>query len=468
MRFVRRWAAPAVGVALVLGGAAVAPLPASQADTGASAVSHEGKKHHHQVKVLDHFIPHGGVRFNEPYNRVYKSYHIRREIIRTIDSMRPGTRIRISAWNVHSYIYTHALILAHQRGVSVRVLMDHANAFPGYPNPDVNRLQAALKKGNQGRPADMTSWLRKCYRSCRGTRGIPHSKFFLFNSVGRPSKNKPGKKRKGVKWVSMYGSNNATDLAANVQWNDLYTFVDHQEVYNEFHTIFRQMSRDKKVKGGAFREYPHHNFTLYFYPYTGPEAEKQGDPDLRILNKIRCTGATGGAGDHGHTVVRLAQDAILGERGIAIAHRLVTMARRGCEIGIAYSLLGGNVKQVLRTGPIRLTHLAYDANEDLLYDHYLHMKTMAVSGVYAGKTNAWLTLNGSANWSPVALASDEVVGVFLRKKLTQKYLRWINWLLTHRPPWWRPDGMNIAPRTMVTTDGRTVKIDPYQLIRQDP
>jgi phosphatidylserine/phosphatidylglycerophosphate/cardiolipin synthase-like enzyme len=466
MRSHHRFAVPVVGLAVMLVCSLAVSVPVAEAK---SQVTQTGKPkphnppHHHAPPAPDHYLPPKGVRFNEPYNRVHPSYNIRRHILRTIDSMRPGTKIRISAWNVHSYYYTHALILAHQRGVSVRVIMDHANAFAGYPNPDVNRLQAALKVGDGKRSPGMTSWLKKCYASCRGRGGIPHSKFFLFDRVG--GRGNHGAKSTGVKYVTMYGSNNATDLAANVQWNDLFTFVGHPSVYNEFIQIFHSMSQDKKVPGGAFREFEHNGFNLYFYPYTGAEADQLGDPDLRFLNNVRCTGATGHSGNHGHTIVRMAQDAILGDRGIAIAHRIATMEKRGCDIRIVYSLLGGNVIKVLRAAHVPLMHLAYDANDDGLYDHYLHMKAMAISGVYKGDTSAHVTINGSANWSPVALASDEIVGELFRPKVTSQYISWINWLFTHRPSWWLPDQANVTARR-VGPDGHLV--DPYKLIREDP
>ena len=102
-----------------------------------------------------------------------------------------------------------------------------------------------------------------------------------------------------------------------------------------------------------------------------------------------------------------------GERGIAIAKRLAIMHRRGCNIRIVYAMFGNEVLRILRKEagtPIPMTHLAWDRNEDGIYDRYVHMKTLAVSGVYGKKTNASVTINGSANWTPVSLASDEVIG----------------------------------------------------------
>ena len=89
------------------------------------------------------------------------------------------------------------------------------------------------------------------------------------------------------------------------------------------------------------------------------------------------------------------------------------------------------------------------------------MKTMAVSGNIAGNPAAKITWNGSANWTSVALASDEVVGAVRKKWVTIRYMKWIDYMFTHRPAVWGPEHPNnddIAPT------GRTAvgSMDTYQ------
>ena len=155
-------------------------------------------------------------------------------------------------------------------------------------------------------------------------------------------------------------------------------------------------------------------------------------------------------------------------------------------------MFGGEVLRILRAAKVPLTHLAYDNNEDGLYDRYVHMKSMAISGYYGGNPGARMVWNGSANWTSVALASDEVVGVVNKKWVTNKYMQWIDYMFTHRPAAWGPEhpGNNVAAPTgriavgttdtyearaaaqdqydaMVEARARKRGVDPYALIKEE-
>src|SRR3954447_22496062 len=71
----------------------------------------------------DHFNPPKGATFNNPFGGNAARFRINTKLIRTINSVRPGHKIRIASWNYRSPGISHALIRAHQRGVSVRVIM---------------------------------------------------------------------------------------------------------------------------------------------------------------------------------------------------------------------------------------------------------------------------------------------------------------------------------------------------------
>ena len=414
----------------------------------------------------DHYVVRNGVKFNEPYGRGgHSKSAIRAHIVRTINSTTRGDHIFISSWNIRGGIYASAIIKAHRRGVGVKIVMDHGNANATSPNPDVNRIIKAFK-GDENRYPPNRSAIVRCNGSCRGAHGIPHSKFFLFDHVGKQN------------WITMYGSNNATDVAANSQWNDLFTIVDNQTVYNDFLSVFRQMVPDHNLGQKAYRQFTVGTSKVFnFYPNVGPTAV--ADPDLQRLRQVKCTGATGGAGTNGHTKVRIAQDALLGQRGINIAHRLVQMKHQGCDIRMLYSLLGGNARKILVAGHVPMLQYSYDRNRDGMYDIYLHMKDMAISGVFRGHTNARVVFNGTANWSPVALVSDEVVGEIYNAKTTAAYINWIDFLWHHRPASWT--SQNLASvngssagidRPIIGPDGRTLfrvtpKVDPYALMRQE-
>ncbi len=161
----------------------------------------------------DHYVPKTGPAFNNPYGKPGDVRRLINQVNRTIDSVPRGGKIRISAWNVRSYHITSALLRAHRRNVSVQVVMDRANWNPNNPNEDAQRLKEGLRVGNGKRTAEKKSYLRRCLSACRGKNGIPHSKFFLFNKV----RDKKGGEVRTVRWVTMYGSYNATELGATIQ-----------------------------------------------------------------------------------------------------------------------------------------------------------------------------------------------------------------------------------------------------------
>lgn len=409
------------------------------------------------------YTPAAGPTFNNPYGSKASRRAIIRKLLKTIDSVPRREEIRIASWNVRSPDIAAALLRAKKRGVSVQVVMDRSNWREGNPNPDAARLYSGLKKGNKHRKLERRSWLRLCGGACRGPHGIAHSKFFLFSKAGKAED------------VVIYGSNNATELAATIQWNDIYTRVNRPDEYAEFLSVFNEMAKGVKPKGGGYREWKHGGYTSIFYPYSGRLAP-ESDPTMDVLNKVRCKGATGGVGVRGRTKIRIAQTAMYGDRGIMIANRLAQMHRRGCNIRIVYAMFGNEVLRILRKeagrGGIPLTHLAWDRNEDGIYDRYVHMKTMTVSGVYDGRTNATLTINGSANWTHVALVSDEVIGVLRQAKPNRVYANWIDYLFTHRPKSWGPKVIGVAgdPDAIDARMQRGVAStapDPYALIKRE-
>ena len=393
----------------------------------------------------DHYVPRTGPAFNNPYGKPAAVRRLIKQVNRTIDSVPRGGRIRISAWNVRSGAITRSLIRAHKRKVSVQVVMDRANWNPNNRNIDAARLAGALKVGNKDRPKSKKSFVRRCISSCRGKHGIPHSKFFLFNKV-RVKKNK---RVKTVRWVAMYGSYNATELGATIQWNDLYTVKEQEPRYKNFLDVFNEMVKDKPMKN-PLTGYDDGVTGTAFYPFVGRGAT--GDPIMDVLNSVACTGA---ATKTGKTRIRIAQTSMYGDRGLALARKIAKLRKQGCNIRLVYAMFGGEVLRIMRAAKVPLTHLAYDNNEDGLYDRYVHMKSMAISGNIGGNPAAKITWNGSANWTSVALASDEVLGVVRKKWVTNRYMQWIDYMFTHRPAIWGPEHPNnndIAPTGRVSAD----------------
>ncbi|SEC67039.1 PLD-like domain-containing protein [Nocardioides exalbidus] len=404
------------------------------------------------------YVPKSGPAFNNPYGKQDSVRRLIMQVNKTIDSVPRGGKIRISAWNVRSAAITNALIRAHQRKVSVQVVMDRANWNPNNPNQDAARLAAALKQGNKKRSKSDKSFLRRCIGSCRGKHGIPHSKFFLFNKVRvqRGGKKSPVKT---VRWVTMYGSYNATELGATIQWNDLFTIKNDEPRYKNFLDVFNQMTKDTPIKNPV-TGYDDGVIATGFYPYIGKGIT--GDPIMDVLNQVSCKGATTNAS--GTTRIRIAQTSMYGDRGLALANKIAQLKRQGCNIRLVYAMFGNEVLRIMRAAKVPLTHLAYDNNDDGLYDRYVHMKSMAISGNYAGDPGAKIVWNGSANWTSVAIASDEVVGIVRQKWVTNRYMQWIDYMFTHRPAAWGPEhpGNNASSPTGRVTAGSLDSLNTYE------
>ncbi|MGZ4448675.1 MAG: phospholipase D-like domain-containing protein [Nocardioides sp.] len=408
----------------------------------------------------DHYTPTPGVKFNNPLGDKPHRREIVNHLLRSINSVPGRGQIRIATWNFRSGEIADALIAANRRGVSVRVVIDRLNANTDNPNPPFERLTAALKHHDSNRRKDMTSFTRECVSSCRAPGGIAHVKFYLFSQAGKAHD------------VVEYGSFNATDLATRSQWNDLYTYRNKTAMYGEFLGVFDQMRKDRNVKQ-PYLHYTHGRETSYFYPYKGKGTTKADgslrDPMLTELNKIVCKGATNGAGTAGYTRLRFAQTSMHGDRGKALAERIRQMWERGCDIKMDYAVFGNEVLSILRhtsRGPVPIKQIAQDFDKDGVYDRYLHMKTLAVSGVYDGRTDAHVTWNGSANYTSVALASDEVVVRIFDPRVEGAYATWFDYLFNNPPPNSGNPGTSPEVRTAVRRNVAT-GIDPYAKMQLD-
>jgi hypothetical protein len=367
-------------------------------------------------------------------------------IIKSIGSTRRKQHIRIISWNVGSKGFVDKLVAAHKRGVSVRLLMAKGKAEDnGYYTRLRRALRANRPRGN-GLPPKYRSWARVCDRSCRGKRGIAHSKLFLFSKVGKAHR------------VVMSTSANATEVAVQVQWNDLYTAVGSRPIYRGFVHAFLESSKDKPVRRG-YREFHGKDVVGYVYPWKGANA--RGDRVITELKRVTCVGARGGTGVNGRSRIRIAQDAILDDRGIEIAKVLRTKWENGCNIRIVYALMGKQVLGILRNttrGPVPIQQIVSDWNADGVYDRYLHSKSMAVSGWYRKDRSTRIAWQGSENWSGLAKLSDEQGFRIRRGGAEGVYARWVDWLFFNPPP---------PPPEGTLARARARGVDPYALIKEE-
>jgi PLD-like domain len=390
------------------------------------------------------YSPAPGVVFNSALGRPGDRNRVFGKIIAAINHSKKKSRIRIISWNIMSRTAVDALLRAQARGVKIRVLMDNTNLVD-IPNPGFKRLKAGLKRGNQDRKQTRRSYAKTCIHSCRGERGAAHTKMYLFSQTGKAES------------VVMQGSANLTVAGAVNQWNDLYTWVGNRRLYNFAARVYHEMWQDTPVPQ-QFVQMSTGKDLLGFTPLFGPSG-RTADPVLDLLNRVTCTGAQG-AGKHGRTVVRAAPDVIRNRRGMLIAQRLRDLWSQGCDVRIAYTVMGVDVfrflNQPIGHGVIPKRHLVQDFDGDGEFDNYFHLKALTINGVMDGNPSSYLTLNGSSNWSGYAAVSDENYGIIVRRNTTMKYQHFIDY-------WYEnfPKNARVSRRV----DGRTV--DPYAHVDMD-
>jgi len=420
-----------------------AGAPAVRTASGATAATAAVQLVAEQQRARRAFTPRTGVIHTDP--RRADRRKLLNHIMKSISSTRRRQTIRIISWNVASREFVNRLINAHKRGVSVRLLMSLGKAEG---NSNFYQLRRALKKNRKGMtlPRKYRSWARACDRSCRGRRGIAHSKLFIFSKVGRAER------------VVMSSSANATEVAVQYQWNDLFTMVGSKPIYNGFMRAFAESARDRPVRR-AYRTFGGHDVTGYVYPARGKFAK--GDRVKKELRRITCRGATGQTGVNGRTRIRIAQDAIINDRGIEIAKILRTKWENGCNIRIVYALMGGRVLGILRNtsrGRVPIQQIVNDWDQDGVYDRYLHSKVLAVSGWYRKDRSTRIAWQGSENWSGLATISDEQGFRIRRSGAEGMYARWVDHLFFNPPP---------PPPESTLRLARARGVDPYALIKEE-
>ena len=294
--------------------------------------------------------------------------------------------------------------------------------------------------------------------ACRAPRGIAHTKFYLFSKAGK------------TRNIIMFGSANATDLAASAQWNDLYTVRRDLTMYSQFEAVFQEMAHDRNLEqpylGFATADNKIHT---WFYPYKGVGTEQ--DPVLAELAKTRCQGSTINGGK---TRIRIAMTSMHGERGILIAQRLMRMWNRGCDIKIVYAVFGNEVMSVFRNKgprPMPFRQIAQDFSRDGVYDRYLHMKDMTISGHYDGaptpRSSSTAPPTGRRSvWRPTRSSRRSTAAGCCASTTS-----WIDWLYAHPPkfsnvPPGTTPGIGVMGRAAVMAL-KGLPFDPYAKMRAD-
>lgn len=357
-----------------------------------------------------HYTPRAGAKFNNPYGSKSSRRALLTHVIRSINSA-PGYRlptvngkpvacpsnprfypseIKIALYSIADRSFVDALIRAHRRCVSVKLLMNsHLNVNN---SPSWRRLLHGIG-GRGSNYATKRSFVYRCSNGCIGST-VLHSKFYLFSRAS------------SARHTVMVGSSNMTSNAVRVQWNDLFTVNGSRSLYDDYKTMFNKMVPDRRGDGPRiFRSGP---YTSTFYPFR--RATRNTDKTMNALRTIRCNGARGGAGINGRTVVYIAMHSWHGTRGLYLAQRVREMYNRGCYVRILYSFMGHGTYTLLtrHTGSRMVARRVLFAGPRGVANKYSHMKMFAASGNVSGDPSSWVTWTGSNNWADRSIKADEV------------------------------------------------------------
>ena len=229
-----------------------------------------------------------------------------------------------------------------------------------------------------------------------------HTKMFLFDSTV-PA---PAGAWNKIKDATFVGSSNMTSNAAHVQWNDLYGVRGNADLHGDFLDMFDRMAKDKTDKHLRVYSASGGKYVTTFWPQ-GTSA----DPEGKLLDSIKCSGATGGTGIGGHSLVYINMHAWFGTRGLGFANKVRGLYNRGCYVRVLYSFMSHAVFVKLHQGTtsrmvVRRTLFSKNGKTAYLYSHF---KNIAVSGNVASNTGSRVVWTGSNNFTNDGTHFDEVM-----------------------------------------------------------
>ncbi|WP_436699142.1 phospholipase D-like domain-containing protein [Nocardioides sp. BYT-33-1] len=350
----------------------------------------------------DPWLPTAGPVFNNPMGGVKARTTVIRQVHAAIRHTPPGATIRIATYNIDRRDTARLLLRAHRRGVNVQIVVN---------DNIVGRVIRDLRS-RLGHDRRAGSFLHICTASCRSgsPAGNLHLKVYSFSRTGAaPS-------------VLISSSSNLGYGAAAGQWNDAFTVVGDDALFDAWTTVFQQLVRDR-VANPRHLEYRGEVVGVDFQRLRGAERRRvllrgkgTGDPQLKRLRRVGCATAGGFGDGQGHTVVRVNMYAWYAGRGEALARELASMRAEGCDIAVVGSVVSGSVVRILqRAGiPVRIADWDWGeklstAGDDIVFGSrcYSHLKYVTVDGTFRGAAGR-VVWTGSENWSPPGRSSDEV------------------------------------------------------------
>ena len=365
--------------------------------------------------------PPAGAVFNEPRGTTAARWRIVHTVDDAIRGAVPGSTVMVTSYYFDSVSSANALIDAHARGVHVQVVVDGTHATTRQPlrvakqvnadNIDPTTGQPPLDaEGNPLRWGPDNSFVVFCQNSCRNGGGAMHSKFYAFTETGT------------AKDVVMVSSSNLNGGGVFKGWNDMYVIKSRPDVLEGYASVLAEMAEDTAQDGDRYREFTRGEYTSRFFPRPGGP-----DPTYEDLAKVKCRGATDGAGVNGRTAINIAMFSWFQSRGIRLAQRVVELGRQGCLVSVIYGAPGSEVRRILRDavrrGQVKVWNSRwFDRGGRLVRTHE---KYWMINGVYGDDTSSWQVHAGSQNWVALSDNADENTLNIDRRDAYEQYLR--NW-----------------------------------------
>lgn len=391
----------------------------------------------------DRYVPKRGPMFNDPFGKLPRKNKLANHLKEAIAHAKKHSVIRIAVYSFNRQDLYNSLVSACRRKVAVQIVVNDNIITPQIRNmrrylgtkirPKFDDACHPRNPKKQKRAYKNPSFLVVCSWSCRYKNGIgnQHIKAYLFSRTG------------AAKHVVMFGSNNMATYAAYIHWNDLYTVVDNKQMYLDWSEIFRQLSKDKRVKQ-PFESFIEGPYVTEFAPKDG--ARRKKDPVAQRLANIDCK-APPGYGTKGHTEIRVTMYAWVHSRGIYLAQQMAKLARKGCRVKTILSSPGAYVVGTLRAAGVQMrsADLNLDHDDETGFDEtpwekFTHEKWMSVDGVYAGQPVKWVW-TGSENWANKSYFNDEVTVQIPYARTWRKYNKHFNYVWSKHT---RPVGRRYA------------------------
>ncbi|MER5385702.1 phospholipase D-like domain-containing protein [Streptomyces sp. NPDC002688] len=327
-----------------------------------------------------------GPRFNDPEDPAAQM-KIMGPIIESINSASCGQTIRVAMYSISNAQpgpdFANALIAAHQRGVTVKALMDAHSS---------NTLWQSMvtELGNDPRAS---SFAALCPGGCltHYAGSALHAKYYMLSGGSDANR------------TVTVSSANPTSAQASTAWNSSATVKGNVALYNSYVSYFTAMAKGALNGPGPLAP-DYYNSTsataarkLSPPSYQWPKARTRSDTWVDFLSNIKAPATIN---------IAMFQWTSHGQPGdpnyLELPKKLVSLAQTGVKIHILITAgqVDDSVQNYLRNRSnidVHDTSRGTDANGNAL--HYTHDKYMMVSGGYAGVADSRLVFVGSSNWT---------------------------------------------------------------------